>query len=45
MGRSIVAISAALASPAVLETAVTIGQPPEFPILVKEPVLPCKIHS
>lgn len=39
------AISAAPTLPAVLETAVTIGQPPELPVLVKEPVIPCKIHS
>lgn len=38
-------ISAALALPAVLETAGTIVQPAEFPILVKESVISCKIHS
>lgn len=39
------AISAAPILPAVLETAVKIGQPPEWPVFVKEPVVPCKIHS
>lgn len=28
-----------------LETAIAIGQPPESPVLVKRPVVPCKIRS